>query len=311
MESYLTASLPSGINQTGQREFSDQRYAEDDIEDLRCHYDQLRQQYNTQEKELLHLKSSTHGGTPKIVVQDEEAIVNATPDDIGDSTLHSQYLDEINFLQDRVEQLEQENQNILRQQQQIQLQTATTKTNAITTSTIDPEFESIRNNIPIVENDRLVTQLQLRIQELEDEIQQHHHNSNRQQQQSRSLDYSFETEHSVSKQRYNETIDSLQNKESIIQDLQEHIILLEEENYTLNSNKRVHHSVDNEMETCITSKLGLRLPSPDIAAARKEFSFAKKRNSLPPLPSKNLNGEKQPPSVTMKENKRAHSASGI
>ena len=128
-------------------------------------------------------------------------------------------------------------------------------------------------------------------------------------QQQRSLDYSFETDNAVSKQKYLDMLDSLQNKDMIIGDLQEHINLLEEENYTLNSNYRVENSVDNELndtKTSITAKLGMRLPSPDLAVARREFSFNKKRNSLPPLPTKSSNSS---PNVLMKEKREPRSAS--
>ena len=153
----------------------------------------------------------------------------------------------------------------------------------------------------------MVTHLQQRVHELEEEIEEYRLNKNQQQ---RSLDYSFETDDAVSKQKYLDMLDSLQNKDMIIGDLQEHINLLEEENYTLNSNYRVENSVDNELndtKTSITAKLGMRLPSPDLAVARREFSFNKKRNSLPPLPTKSSNTSSNMP---MKEKREPRSASG-
>ena len=220
---------------------------------------------------------------------------------LGDSTLQSQYLDEINFLQDKVEQLEQENYHL---QQQT---TTTTNNHKAITSSIDPEFET--SSIARPSNNAVVTHLQQRVQELEEEIEEYRLSKDQQQ---RSLDYSFETDHAVSKQKYLDMLDSLQNKDLIIGDLQEHINLLEEENYTLNSKHRVENSVDNELndtKTSITAKLGLRLPSPDLAVARKEFSFNKKRNSLPPLPTKNSNTTPSP-NVIMKEKRESRASSG-
>ena len=324
LQNYLISSSPS-VNLNNQQQQLSEKCEE--LEDLKCHYHQLQQLFQAQEEELLQLKSSPSTklipGERRGDAAASSSRFNSVPQEereVGDSTLHSQYLDEINFLQDRVEQLEQENFHLLQQHQQQQPQQQTNNinpaSNKVITSSIDPDFESYTTN-----NIGLVTHLQQRVQELEEEVEQYrlnkdtHHHLEDNHHQHRSLDYSFETDHAVSKQRYLDLVDSLQNKDSIIGDLQEHISLLEEENYTLNSNHRVESSVDNEMsdtKTSITAKLGLRLPSPDLAVARKEFAFNKKRNSLPPLPSKSSNTETTPlPSnVTMKDKKELRTVSG-
>lgn len=150
------------------------------------------------------------------------------------------------------------------------------------------------------------TKLRRRIQCLESEsqrinelLQSSEHNNNDGIDEHAIDDYSFENEHLISKQKYSEAVESVKTKEQIIEDLKEHISLLENElqinNNSSNSNNRststpisvASSSQQNKTreETIAGSpRLGLRLPSPDIVPNYKGHTFTAKRNSLPPLP---------------------------
>ena len=215
--------------------------------------------------------------------------------------------EEIQDLKQRIVELEEENFELLQQR----VPPNASSKSAIISSSIEPELES---SLPVLDSSRGTNNhqdpgLQSRIRELEDEVDCLRQNIS-QQQQHQFVDYSFEDEHLVSRERYLDLVDSVRNKELIISDLQEHINLLEGECASLNAQQRVESSVDNEMEApMIAPKLGLRLPSPDIAAAKKSeaFSFQKKRNSLPPLPTANANSKQSrpPPETNGMREKRA------
>jgi len=204
--------------------------------------------------------------------------------------------EEIQDLKQRIVELEEENFDLL--QHQLPPPPNASSKSILTSSSIDPELESSSPVLAVGTSSNSNHQ-QSRIRELENEVDCLRQNISQQQQ---FVDYSFEDEHLVSRERYLDQVESVRNKELIISDLQEHINLLESECASLNAQQRIENSIDNEMESPVMGpKLGLRLPSPDIAAAKKEtFSFHKKRNSLPPLPTANANSKQSRPAVESK-----------